>query len=273
MSESSAYLLSEVDVSGQEVRRLSAQAQLFIELELPFLLAEIPPQARVADFGCGSGDIVKALAKARPQADVWGFDADPLAVGQSQEQLGPLRNLQIQRYAMGQGSPCPAQALDLAFTRFVLLHVPDPVAALKDMAAALNTAGKLYVVEADDSEMRFHPAEPWQDRLLELFEKVQASRGGSRRRGAVMGNLMKQAGLRALPLATVHYCKSRIGAAAFAELFMPVVAFYLGAAIAFAPAQECQDLLAKTRAFIEDPANEIDMALFHWVSTGNYRDL
>jgi SAM-dependent methyltransferase len=271
--EKSAYLLSDVDVAGQELRRLSAQAQLFLDLELPFLLGEIPAQARVADFGCGTGAIAGAVAQARPLASVWGLDADPLAVEQSRTQNRQLKNLQFDRYAVGLGQACPVQNLDLAFTRLVLLHVPDPVRALQDMGAALAPGGKLYVVETDDAHMRFDPAEAWQEQVLDLLERVQVGRGGSRRRGAEMGGLMQRAGLRPQPLATVHYCKSRIRGPVFAGLFMPVASFYLqeAARLGYVSAHDCAELLSAMQAYILHPETEVDMALFHWCATKENR--
>jgi SAM-dependent methyltransferase len=269
MNDGSAYLLSKVDVAGQEVRRLSAQARLFLDLELPLLLSRLPEKALVADFGCGSGDIAVALAGARPQGEIWGLDADPLALAQGQGNQASPANLHFGAFAMGQGQALPVTGLDLAFTRLVLLHVPDPVAALKDMASALGPQGQVYVVETDDSLMRFEPEEAWQPRLLGLLEAVQASRGGSRRRGAEMGTLMVAASLRPDALGTVWYRKRSIGEASFAELFLPVTAFYLQEAArqGLAGADECDSLLFKAKIFVESPETEVAMALLHWSGT------
>lgn len=269
MKENSAYLLSAVDVGGQEVKRLSAQAQLFLDLELPFLLARAPAQGRVADFGSGSGAIGVALAQALPGCQVWGLDADPLAVSQGQALAESQGNLSFHRFALGQGQSAPLQGLDIAFSRLVLLHVSDPTAALRDMAAALQPQGQVYVVETDDSMMRFQPVEAWQSRLLDLLEAVQVSRGGSRRRGAGIGNAMLAAGLRPKAVETVWYRKSAIGPAAFGELFVPVMDFYLKEAVrlGLAPEDDSQALGQTARAFIADPATEIAMALLHWAGT------
>jgi SAM-dependent methyltransferase len=245
---------------------------LFLDLEWPLLLAELQPQGRIADFGCGSGTIAGALARALPLASVWGLDADELALEQGRVLQNASRNLRFDTYALGRGQACPVGNLDLAFTRFVLLHLSDPVAALKDMAGALGPGGKLYVVESDDSCMRFDPPPPWQERLLALFEQVQQGRGGSRCRGSQMGSLLQAAGLQPRLLATVHYCKSRIGAEAFQELFLPVAAFYLQEAVkrAWLDEGEGAALLEKVRVYMADSTTEIDMALFHWISMGTF---
>ncbi len=266
MEKKSAYLLSEVDKAGQEVKRLSAQAQLFLDLELPLLLSRVPERAKIGDFGCGSGAIAVALADARPKAEVWGLDADHLAVAQGQA-LGQGRgNLQFRAHTLGKGQAAPVQGLDLAFTRLVLLHVLDPTAALMDMAASLCGQGMLYVVETDDSLMRFEPGALWQTRLLDLMERVQRSRGGSRRRGSAMGGYMEAAGLRPEAVGTVWYSKSKIGPQVFGEIFLPVVAFYLDVASrdGLASAPECASLSRDLAAFVGDPDTEISMALLHW---------
>jgi trans-aconitate methyltransferase len=67
---------------------------------------DLPPTGRLADLGCGPGDITVRLALALPGWELTGFDAGPNMLERAAERLA------------GEGSSLPV--------RFELAHLPDP---------------------------------------------------------------------------------------------------------------------------------------------------
>ncbi|HTA16644.1 MAG TPA: methyltransferase, partial [bacterium] len=76
--QSSAYLLSEL--GGEELGRLRKQAAVWLSMELPEIIQTLPRNGGFVDLGCGVGLLADAVAQARPDAQVHGFDIDALSV-------------------------------------------------------------------------------------------------------------------------------------------------------------------------------------------------
>ena len=102
---------------------------------------------RCVDVGAGGGDVSVALA------EVVGADGRVYAVD-----IDPVRRDQVAAAAAETGASVVAltqaaeeltlpESVDLAFCRFVLMHVHDPVAALTRMASAVRPGGWVVAQE------------------------------------------------------------------------------------------------------------------------------
>lgn len=265
MKSGSAYLLSELNQGGRESARLGAQARLFLSLEMPEFTRIIGDRSPVGDFGCGNGVITRALEEALPDSVVVGLDADPGAVELCRAASQGRPRLSFEAYAMGQGLACPEQGLGAAFTRLVLLHLREPLEALKDMAASLRSGGALYAVDCDDSRALFSPEAPWQAPLLDCMEALQAALGGTRRLGSRLPALLKQAGMQGVSSKTVRYSKRAIGHAEFTEVFLPVIGFYTGSAAkaGLVSPEKAGELYERSAEFMADEKTELSLAFTH----------
>lgn len=136
--EKTAYVFHELDASIHEGHRLSVQAQAFVDLELPGLLSKIPSNASVADFGCGTGVISSALAIHLPHGSVHGLDQDERALEMAAQHGKGIGNLSFESYGFNQEKMPKSGPFDVAFARLVLLHLPDPAAALASMGRCLK---------------------------------------------------------------------------------------------------------------------------------------
>ena len=96
---------------------------------------------RILDVGTGNGGLWPAVHHAAPRAKLWGLDR---AHGMLQAGGAALRGrvavMDAQRLGVRPGT------FDVALLMFVLFHLPDPVAALREVHAALAPAGRLGLV-------------------------------------------------------------------------------------------------------------------------------
>lgn len=103
---------------------------------------------RCVDVGAGAGDVSVALAEVLgPTGRVYAVDSDPRArdaVAAAAAERGVAQVVAITQAAEELRLPEP---VDLAFCRFLLMHVVDPAAALRQMAACLRPGGFLVAQE------------------------------------------------------------------------------------------------------------------------------
>jgi SAM-dependent methyltransferase len=223
----SAYLLSEVGIQD-EATRLRKQATMMLALELPDILETLPANGRFVDLGCGAGLLADAVSQARPDAAVYGFDADALAVEQSRKHFGRA-DLIFDRRRLEEGPPPDFALADTAVLRLVLMHLPEPKKALEAAHAWLKPGGILHVIEGDDRTLVFEPDSPPMADILALMQKVQVSKGGSRWLGEELPALLGSSAW------TVsghrrHAHDPVLAAAALPAIFLPVAKYYLAEA-------------------------------------------
>ena len=87
----------------------------------------------VLDVGCGSGENLAALARTMPHLALFGVDVSPKALSLAAQRAptARLRQLDAQSNKL-------AERFDLVMALQVLEHLPDDVAALRNMAAMAN---------------------------------------------------------------------------------------------------------------------------------------
>jgi SAM-dependent methyltransferase len=103
---------------------------------------------RCADVGAGGGDVTVALAElVGRDGRVYAVDSDPRArdeVAKAAAEAGAAQVLAITQAAEDLTLPEP---VDLAFCRFLLMHVVEPVAVLRRMALAARAGGWVVAQE------------------------------------------------------------------------------------------------------------------------------
>ena len=103
---------------------------------------------RCVDVGAGGGDVTVALAEmVGRDGRVYAVDSDPRArddVAAAAALAGTAQVLAVTQAAEDLTLP---EAVDLAFCRFLLLHVLEPVVVLKRMAGAVRPGGWVVAQE------------------------------------------------------------------------------------------------------------------------------
>ncbi len=157
--------------------------------------AGVRPGMTCLEVGSGGGDVAFDLAKmVGPSGQVVGIDIDEtkLNLARREAEAQGLVNVEFRFADITQHDPDPE--FDLVHTRFVLTHLPDPLAAVRRMRRALKPGGILVV---EDIDFRGHFCEPdcpalW--RYVELYSQTVARRGGDANIGPRLPDLLTEAG-------------------------------------------------------------------------------
>jgi SAM-dependent methyltransferase len=119
------------------------------EITARLLAAAAPkPGENVLDIGCGAGGSTFRLAEAvGPSGRVDGLDiSDPLlALAEDRRQALGLANVAFSA-GDAQTAPLAAACYDLVASRFGMMFFADPVAAFRNLAAALRPGGRMVFV-------------------------------------------------------------------------------------------------------------------------------
>ncbi|ELZ44496.1 methyltransferase type 11 [Halorubrum coriense DSM 10284] len=124
----------------------------------------LPSRERVLDVGCGTGELTRVLA-AETDATVIGVDADSelLSVARGEER-GAGAGPQI-GYLAGDATRLPVAdgAVDLAVCQALLINLPDPTAAVRELARV--SSDLVAAVEPDNADVRVASTVDAEERL------------------------------------------------------------------------------------------------------------
>jgi SAM-dependent methyltransferase len=134
---------------------------------------------RVLDCGCGPGGVTLGLTEAVAPGDVVGVDIEPSQV-QAASALARERHVENVRFEVGSiyKLPFPDSSFDAAYAQSVLLHLREPLAALKEMRRVLKPDGVVGIVDADGGSVVFAPPAPAIDKLWSLINRGIQLHGG-----------------------------------------------------------------------------------------------
>nr|WP_225753784.1 methyltransferase domain-containing protein [Actinotalea sp. Marseille-Q4924] len=153
-------------VVRSHARRTAATSAAYL---LPFL----QPGQRVLDVGCGPGSITVDLARAVSPGEVVGVDRARAAVDLTRDAAGAadLPNLSAE-VADVLDLPFDDASFDVVHAHQVLQHVPDPVAALREMRRVTRPGGVVAVRDADYAATTWYPPSAGLDEWLALYHEV-----------------------------------------------------------------------------------------------------
>ena len=170
---------------------------------------------KILEVGCGVGAQTEILLKRFPNISV-------TAVDQSVAQLATAKKHHEQNINEGRVAfsamdashmSFADQSFDGAFVCWLLEHVPDPVAILKDVHRCLKPGAKVFCIEVQNSSLHLHPEAPCTMRYWEALNQKQAE-SGNPYVGARLGNLLASGGFREIALQyPVRHYDQRDGAA------------------------------------------------------------
>lgn len=166
---------------------------------------------KVADFGCGSGAMTRTLAAmVGASGSVVGIDAsgDQVAQASALCQRDGVTNAHFLK-ADATATGLPRNSFDFAYCRFLLLHLTDPAACLREMRDILKEGGVLFVEDGDLASATSIPRTAL-DSFAELFSRLGPLRGVNYSISNELGHLLADAGLCDINL-RVHHPAQRAG--------------------------------------------------------------
>jgi SAM-dependent methyltransferase len=139
--------------------------------------AGIRPGMRVADLGCGVGMVTALLAECvGPRGQVVGIDYSPDQLAEARRRLQPKYTNVSFVEASAMDTRLPPESFDLVYSRFLLIHLPDPDRALREMRALLKPGGILVCEDGDLTSAGSQPPSAL-GAFAELFGQLGPKRG------------------------------------------------------------------------------------------------
>ncbi len=108
--------------------------------------AYLRPEMVAADIGAGTGFLSEALVSRVSQVHV--IDGSEAMLAAARQKLAGFSNVVFHR-SDGDSLDLPDGSVDAAFANMYLHHVPDPQAAITEMARILRPGGRLVITDMD----------------------------------------------------------------------------------------------------------------------------
>lgn len=164
--------------SRAEQARLVRQAEILAPGVIEGL--QLTGSERVLELGCGVGAELKLLARRWPGLSLTGVDRSPSHLAAARELLEP--EIRVGRVTLleadARALPFPDDSFDRVLTIWMLEHVADPAAVLREAERVLHPDGRAVLTEVDNASFRFEPPleaiADWWDR----FNDWQQHAGG-----------------------------------------------------------------------------------------------
>lgn len=157
-----------IDEKNDERQQLLAK--ILNPLTRPILLrAGKFPGGRCLDIGCGQGNTTRMLAEVLEPAECIGLDYDSKLVAYAEAQPG---NQDGTRFVQGNAMQLdfPDASFDVVFTRYLLVHMTDPMAVIREMMRVVKPGGKVIAFEPDCSLDISYPDGWAQEQMTSLWK-------------------------------------------------------------------------------------------------------
>ncbi len=175
------------------------QSRLFEPITRRFLTsAGIGQGMRVLDIGCGAGDVSLIAAElVGPDGEVVGVDMNPEILDSARMRVREAGNDNAQFIAGDVQTLDLEERFDALGGRLVLMYLPDPTAALKQLLTRLHPGGIVMFQEIDFTITRSYrnPDTPLTSQLSDWIVEVFERSGANATMGLDLHRVFMEAGL------------------------------------------------------------------------------
>ena len=228
-------------IHGADPREQSRLATLNSLINTP-ALAELALKGgeSILDMGSGLGQFTRAMAAAAgPRGRILGIERDPRQLARAAADP-PLPNSAPIEFRAGDALDPPLTqrewgTFDLAHTRFLLEHVPDPARVVRHMVRAVRPGGRVILADDDHETLRFWPEPAPALRLWNAYYRAYHTLGNDPFIGRKLISLLHDAGARPVRN-TALFFGACAGAPTFDTIIDNLTGLLDGAAAAIASA-------------------------------------
>lgn len=184
---------------------------------------------KIVDFGSGLGQLTRRMARAA------GASGRVVGVERSVEQLDLARRLardageeSLVDFRHGDVQMPPLEpdewgTFDIAHARYVLEHVPDPLAVVRTMVRAVRPGGRVVIEDDDHDVFRFWPEPAGAVALWQAYQRTFDRNGNDPIVGRRLVSLLHEAGADPVRNTWIFF-----GACSGMETFSPFVRNFVG---------------------------------------------
>src|SRR5208282_1641071 len=138
------------------VRTLAAQARAIWPQEAPlFRRYALPPEPRIIDAGCGTGEVTSRLAELFPQARVLGVDIIDHHLERARSRYAGLAPRLTFEHQSVFGLDAADGSFDLTVCRHVIHSIPHPDRVIAELARVTRPGGYLHLIPEDYGMLHF----------------------------------------------------------------------------------------------------------------------
>lgn len=208
----------------REVERLRAQASIGWDKEHQRLMASgLHDGLTVAEIGSGPGVFADLILSHYPCISYTAIDYERRLLTRARQEIAPASQSRLSLVcASATCLSVPDNSHDFALARFVFQHLPDPVAAAREIWRILKPGGTLAIIDSDDGlGTIFSPPIPGIGMIAAKIGLAQLLQGGNRLVGRKLWRILREAGFGQLTLDSIILHSDEIGLEQFHALYQP----------------------------------------------------
>jgi ubiquinone/menaquinone biosynthesis C-methylase UbiE len=155
----------------------------------------LEPGTRLLDVGCGVGAVLAVLGQEFPGVRLTGVDIEP---AQLEFARGHLERSGVEATLVEGNAlalPFEDESFDHVWMMWLLEHIPDAVAALREARRVLVPGGRITAIEVDYSTAHTDPSTPAIETLFRAMVQAMAASGWSDA-GTRLPGWLREAGFR-----------------------------------------------------------------------------
>jgi ubiquinone/menaquinone biosynthesis C-methylase UbiE len=157
---------------------------------------------RILDVGSGLGQLSRAMARAA-KTRVIGIERSEEQIAEAARQAKTEGEEHLVEFRQGDAIDLPLMdeewdSFDVAHTRFLLEHVPDPLAVVRQMTRAVKPGGRIILQDDDHDILRLHPEPAGFSTLWSAYQRTYDRLKNDPIVGRRLVRLLQQAGAKPL---------------------------------------------------------------------------
>lgn len=251
-----------------DMRRLRMLAVLGSDQEFDLMAYfGLQDQASVVELGAGPGFYTRELLRRFPALEVTALEIDPAYTARAKEHLVAAERAKVRfETAPAAATRLLADSYDIAIARFLLTHVPDPAAVVREMHRILKPGGRAFIIDVDgDFRFAFDPPAPEVFEALRQVARVRTERGADPYIGRRLARLLRAEHFDHCRLSTILLESDVVGLDAMQSQFN-AQQFARFPQLGFLDAEAVARLVAATERFFAAP--DPNLVIVRFLATG-----